>query len=260
MSIFGNYSKYYNLLYKDKDYAGEVEYVHNLIQKYSPGAKSILDLGCGTGRHDFLLSEKGYSVTGVDISEEMLAEVNSRLSTLNLQPSTLQFTQGNIQTIRLPATFDVVLSLFGVISYQTTNDMLLNTFRNVHRHLRGGGAFLFDCWYGPGVLSDRPGDREKKIEDSSLSIVRCAHPTMHPNENIVDVHYTITAKDESTGIVEELRETHRMRYLFKPEIEMMLDHAGLTLIQCEEWMTGKEPGFDSWGVCFIAVKKKRCTD
>ena len=77
MDVFNLYARYYNLLYKEKDYAGEAEYVHKLIQKYQPGAKSILDLGCGTGRHDILLAEKGYSVTGVDRSEEMLAVANS---------------------------------------------------------------------------------------------------------------------------------------------------------------------------------------
>ena len=78
MKAFGNYSRYYNLLYKDKDYKGEAGFIHDLIQKYSPGAKSILDLGCGTGRHDLLLAEKGYAITGVDMSEEMLLIARSQ--------------------------------------------------------------------------------------------------------------------------------------------------------------------------------------
>lgn len=256
MNVFGNYSRYYDLLYKDKDYAGEVEYVHNLLQKYNPGAKTILDLGCGTGRHDFLLAEKGYSVTGIDMSEEMLVELRSQLSASDIPLSALQFMTGNIQTKKLSTTFDAVLSLFHVISYQTTNEMLLSVFRNVRSHLRDGGVFIFDCWYGPAVLSDRPGDREKAIEDSSLRILRRAHPVMHPNENVVDVRYTVMVTDRATGMVEELQETHRMRYLFKPEIEGMLDAAGLKLIHCEGWMTGKEPGFDSWAACFVAGNRQ----
>jgi hypothetical protein len=43
-----------------------------------------------------------------------------------------------------------------------------------------------------------------------------------------------------------------MRYLFKPEVAMMLKLAGLELIHGEEWLTGKVPGFDTWGVCFVA--------
>ncbi len=78
MATFGNYSRYYNLLYKDKDYIGEVDFIHDLIQKYSPDAQNILDLGCGTGRHDALLAEKGYAITGVDMSEEMLLIAHSQ--------------------------------------------------------------------------------------------------------------------------------------------------------------------------------------
>ncbi len=76
MNTFGDYSKYYNLLYKDKEYSKEVDYVSNLIKKYSPEAKTILDLGCGTGRHDELFIKHGFSVWGVDISEKMLEEAN----------------------------------------------------------------------------------------------------------------------------------------------------------------------------------------
>ena len=248
MSVFGKYSSYYNLLYKDKDYAGEAEYIHNLIQKYSPGAKSILDLGCGTGRHDFLLVEKGYAVTGVDQSEDMLAVANSQLST---SISTLSFTQGDIRTIRLNEQFDIVISLFHVMSYQTTNEDIQAAFANAKSHLKPGGIFIFDCWYGPAVLTDRPAVRIKRLEDDIISVVRIAEPVMHPNHNIVDVNYTVFIKDKTSGDVEELRETHRMRYLFKPEIELFCAENGFKIIGTKEWMTDKEPGMKSWGVCFV---------
>ena len=69
----GAYSCYYNLLYKDKDYAGEAEYIHRLVNAHHPHAKTLLDLGCGTGKPALLLAQAGYRVTGVDRSEEMLA-------------------------------------------------------------------------------------------------------------------------------------------------------------------------------------------
>lgn len=78
MSVFGAYSHYYNLFYKDKDYAGEVRYVRVRIRKYRPDAKTILNLGCGTGRQDFELNSRGYEIVGVDMSENMLAAVEAR--------------------------------------------------------------------------------------------------------------------------------------------------------------------------------------
>jgi SAM-dependent methyltransferase len=249
MSIFGAYSLYYNLLYKDKDYAGEVEYVHRLLGKYRPGATSILDLGCGTGRHDIVFAGKGYVVTGVDRSEEMLTVANSNLS---FAPSPPIFARGDIRTVRLDRQFDAVLSLFHVMSYQTSNEDLQAAFATACAHLGPEGIFIFDCWYGPSVLTDRPAIRVKRLEDASVSVIRLAEPVMHPNENTVDVNYTIIIKDKKSGNADELKETHTMRYLFKPEVAMMLKLAGLELIHGEEWLTGKVPGFDTWGVCFVA--------
>lgn len=254
MTIFSNYAKYYNLLYKDKDYTGEVEYVHNLIQEYRPGATSILDLGCGTGRHDFLLAGKGYSVTGVDMSEEMLAVANSQRSVSldTSQLSTLIFHHGDIRTIRLNRTFDVIISLFHVMSYQTTNEDLAAAFATAKAHLRPGGIFIFDCWYGPAVLTDRPVVRIKRLENEDIAVTRIAEPVMHANENTVDVNYHMFVKDKTEGRIEEFTETHHMRYLFMLEINQMLRAAELTQVSCEEWMTAKEPGFDTWGVTVVA--------
>lgn len=252
MNVFNLYAGYYNLLYMDKDYAGETAYVHKLIQKYHTGAKSILDLGCGTGRHDILLAEKGYSVTGVDRSEEMLAIANAQAKNkIENKRSTLTFLKGDVRDIRFNKTFDVVISLFHVMSYQTTNEDLKAAFETARANLKQGGIFIFDCWYGPAVLTDRPSVRTKQLEDEDIFVMRTAEPLMHPNENVVDVNYTVQVRDKLSSKMEEFKELHRMRYMFKPEIEMMLKAEGLTFVYCEEWVTGRSPGFDTWSVCFI---------
>lgn len=252
MTVFGAYSRYYNLFYRDKDYAGEVEYVHALVQKHRAGARSILDLGCGTGRHALLLAAKGYAVAGVDRSEEMLAVANTQRATLNPQPSSLDFHQGDIRSIRLDRTFDVVVSLFHVMSYQTGNADLRGAFATAREHLEPGGVFVFDCWYGPAVLTDRPAVRVKRVEDEEIAVTRIVEPVMFANENRVETNYQVLVRDKASGGVEELFETHRMRYLFRPEIESFLQDAGMELLAAEEWMTGRPPGYDTWGVCFIA--------
>jgi SAM-dependent methyltransferase len=226
------------------------------------GAKTVLDLGCGTGRHDLLLAGKGYSITGVDMSEEMLAVANSQLSSviqqgsLGSHPSSLNFFQGDIRTVRLDRTFDVVISLFHVISYQTTNKDLADAFATAGAHLAPGGIFIFDCWYGPAVLTDRPAVRVKRLEDEQIMVTRVAEPVMHPNENVVDVNYNVFVRDKASKAVEELRETHRMRYLFLPELELLLRGTGMSIVSASEWMSDRQPGFDTWSVCFVAKGEK----
>lgn len=252
MTVFGAYSHYYDLLYRDKDYAGEARYLDRIIRRRLSDAKTVLDLGCGTGKHALLLSEMGYEVTGIDRSGEMLAMASSRVSPPG-GPG-CNFVQGDIRTIRLDRTFDVVLSMFHVMSYQVTDADLLAACATASHHLKPGGIFIFDCWYGPGVLTDRPAVRVKRLEDEKVVITRIAEPVIHPNDNLVEVDYQVFVRDKTTGRVEELRETHRMRYLFRPEIESFLATSGLALEEAAEWMTGRAPGFDTWGVWFQGRK------
>jgi len=131
-SIFSEYARYYDLLYIDKDYTGEVDYVHRLIQRWRPGAKSVLEFGSGTGRHASLLADAGYLVQGIERSSEMLASADRRAKErLACEPAWFAptFSLGDIRTARVPRTFDAVISLFHVISYQVSNDDLMAALR-----------------------------------------------------------------------------------------------------------------------------------
>ncbi len=75
--VFADYARYYALLYRDKDYVAEADYVAGLVKKYHPDAQSILELGFGTGIHASLLAEKGFTVYGIERSPETLASLNS---------------------------------------------------------------------------------------------------------------------------------------------------------------------------------------
>lgn len=247
MTGFQEYARYYDLLYRDKDYAGEVQYVHHLIQAHLPEAQSILNLGCGSGRHDRELARLGYRVTGVDLAEEML--VSARREAQGNEK--LAYHLGDVRSVRLGQKFDAVVSLFHVMSYQVTGTDLLAALATAREHLKPGGLFVFDCWYGPGVLTDRPGVRVKELEDDTLQITRIAQPTMHPNENLVDVNYHLIIRDKAGGQLYDIKEVHRMRYLFLPEVEQMLGASGLELLKTMEWMTDKRPDFATWSAVFV---------
>jgi SAM-dependent methyltransferase len=246
MSVFRLYSRYYDLLYGDKDYLSEAKYIDNFIRHYHSGARTVLDLGCGTGRHAGELVKRGYQVHGVDFSEEMLEKAK-----LVDGGGNLSFSQGDIRKIRLEKKFDVVTALFHVISYQTTNKDILSTFTTANEHLKDGGIFIFDCWYGPAVLTERPEVRVKRLKNEQTEITRIAEPVMHENENRVDVNYHIFVRDVETGAVEEIKETHSMRYLFLPEIEAFLYDTGFSAVETFDFLTFKKPGFHSWSIITI---------
>lgn len=245
--VFKDYSKYYDLIYNDKDYKKEANYVEGLIKKYqSYPVKSIINLGCGTGKHDFLLAEKGYETTGIDISNQML-EVAQQSKTNNTD-----FHHGDIRTVRLNKTFDAVISLFHVINYQTSNKDLRDTFLTAKSHLKPGGILIFDFWYGPGVLSDEPGERKKEAENEYFKITRYTTPVMHSSENIAELKFEIDVTDKESGENSHLLEFHKMRYLFLPELQKLLHELNFEIISEEEWLTGNKLTSNSWNACIVA--------
>ncbi len=254
-SIFDKYAQYYDLLYKDKDYQSEVDYVSGLIKQHATKAKTILDMGCGSGVHASNFAKLGFSVHGVDQSKEMIKNANEIKDTLNNDiAKKLSFSISDVCELKLDLRFDVVVSLFHVVSYQVSNNDLQKMFFAAASHLNSGGVFVFDCWYGPAVLNDPPVVRVKRLNGEGIDILRIAEPEFSAQENVVDVNYEVYITDEKSRKTERINETHRMRYLFYPEIERMLSLSGLSLIDSQEWMSGKGLGRDTWYGCFIAKK------
>lgn len=256
MSVFNEYARFYDLFYRDKDYAGEAAYVGDLLRQHAPQAVELLNLGCGSGRHDRELLRQGYRISGVDCSTEMLTTARRESSGLE----GLDYHAGDIRSIRLDRQYDAVVSLFHVISYQTTNDDLLAAFATARAHLAAGGVFIFDCWYGPGVLTDRPEVRTRRYEDDEVAVTRSAHPVMHPDLDVVAVQYQLDIQHKPGGSTEQVGEIHRMRYLFQPELQLLLSLTGFVVIEAQEWLSGKPLTLDTWNAVFVcrAADSRSC--
>ncbi|MCK4959457.1 MAG: class I SAM-dependent methyltransferase [Planctomycetes bacterium] len=250
MKVFDNYARYYDLLYRDKDYQAEADYVVSLLNEFAGPAKSVLELGCGTGKHAISLAKRGLEITGVDLSSEMVSQAKQRAEQSG-QPvaSQLDFSVADIRNLSLGKKVDAVISLFHVLSYQTANDDITAVFSVAREHLNPDGVFIFDFWYGPAVLTERPEIRTKKLADETIEAERIARPEMFPNENCVEVNYDLTIRNKVSGEIETFQECHRMRYLFLPEVRQFLLAVGMEMVFARQWAGKKEPGFDTWGVC-----------
>lgn len=228
-SVFGSdYAGSYDHFYAGKDYAAECDFLEEAFRRYAPGpVRTVLDLGCGTGGHALLLARRGYQVTGVDRSAEMLAAARNKVSAGGL-PTPPTFEQGDVRALDLGRTYDAVIAMFAVMGYLTTNDDLAAGLRSARRHLSPGGLLIFDAWYGPGVLTDRPSDRYKLVEENGERIVRFAHTEMDIINQTAAVHYHVLRLRDGR-VVGETREIHPMRYLFPQEIAYFLDTCGFEL-------------------------------
>lgn len=242
-AVFNTYSKYYDLLYQDKDYEGETVYISSILKRHGVNAGDLLEFGSGTGKHGSLLTEQGYTVFGIERSAEMVAQA----------PKTSRFRcqQADICSFNLGQKFNAVISLFHVISYQIKNDQLNAVFANAASHLTAGGLFVFDLWYSPAVYAKRPEVRVKRMSDDYTEITRIAEPLIYPNDNRVDVNYTIFSRNLATGAVDIIQETHPMRHFSLPEIETVADIHGFKMLEAKEFMSGQTPSEETWGVCIV---------
>lgn len=254
--IFDAYALYYDLLYRDKDYAGEADYIATQIQQYMPGAQRILDLGCGTGKHDEYLARLGFSVHGVDNSDEMLNLARERKAKLpDGIAEKLSFSAGDIRTVRTGQTYDTVISLFHVMSYQTANSDVMAALQTAADHLKPGGLFVFDFWYGPAVLMQKPEVRIKRLESHDYRVVRIAEPVELPRTNSVQVNYQVWVESLQDDRAGSFSESHLMRYFFEPEMDLLMTSSVFQIESITAWLEDSPPHPNNWSALIVAVRQ-----
>lgn len=250
MTVFDKYSVYYDALYQDKNYSAEADYVLDSISRYVKPV-SILDLGCGTGLHAVNMIKKGCECTGCDMSDSMLktATANAEKADINCL-----FIKENALTLNLKRKYSAVTALFHVVSYQNANDDVEAILATASKHLDIGGIFMFDVWYGPAVLSQKPENKIKKMSSEEYEITRYARPELNFRQNTVNVNYHVLINDKNGNKPSEIKETHKMRYFFEPEIALFAEKAGFIILNAEEWMTKSELSERTWSAAFILQK------
>ncbi len=250
--VFERYSNYYDYLYAEKDYAAECDFVETIFDKYADNpVKSILDLGCGTGGHAVLLAHRGYRLTGVDLSESMLSIAQEKARDLNLS---IDYHLQDINQLRLERSFDAVISMFAVMGYQIHNRKLEQTIQSVHQNLNPGGLFIFDGWFGPAVLSERPVERTKIIETDTGRIIRHARPEIDIVNHVVKVFYKVLHL-QGDALIDEIDEVHEMRFFFHQEIKYILENSGFALMRLSPFMELDRPiTVHDWNMSVVARK------
>ena len=250
-TVFQRYAEIYDAIYVNKEYASESAYVSEILGGLQ--GKKLLDIGCGTGRYSEIFATEADYVHGIDMSQEMVDIANSRKSKLrNGLDKKIYYEVGDARTFTSDKKFDIVCSMFHVINYQTTNEQLDMFFDTSFNALNPEGLLIFDFWHGPGVLNDKPVPRTVKVSTDSLEIVRNATPNLRMEENCVDVTYDVKVKYlDSSEEATNFSETHSMRYLFTPELEVFARDK-FSIEQTYAWRTRIDPSERDWSaVCVM---------
>ncbi|WP_027528528.1 class I SAM-dependent methyltransferase [Bradyrhizobium sp. Ec3.3] len=251
MSVFADYAPWYDLLYRDKDYAAEVDFVEGRLRDHGVASGKLLDLGCGTGVHAIEFARRGWDVAGIDLSADMIAKAKTRAVEAGLE---IPFRQGDACEAGAERDYDAVVSLFHVASYQTDRNRLEALFHTAHAALKPGGVFFFDYWYGGAVLAQGVETRVKVIEQKPLRLTRIAQSEHDETKATVLVSYTLFCEDTNRSTIRRVDETHHMRYWFPFEVEASLRSSGLEPAGTHAWLSDAAPNSTVWAAYSIARK------
>jgi SAM-dependent methyltransferase len=171
----------YDAIYAELPTEAECDALLALFAGHGVVPRTLIDLGCGTGRHAAAWARRGLEVVGVDRSPEMIAlacrhGVDARL--------------GDLEAVRLGRTFDAAAAMFHVIAYVVDDEALSRVFATARAHLQPGGLFFFDTWSARAVEAVPPETRERVVG----RIVRRGTPTRRGST--VEVRYDFDADGE----------------------------------------------------------------
>jgi SAM-dependent methyltransferase len=184
----------YDVVFAAKDYAGEAERIHRIVQERAPRAASLLDVACGTGRHLEHLRQ-WYAVEGLDLDSAMLDRARARLGDVPLH-------EGDMRSFELGREFDAVTCLFSSIAQVRTLDGLREAVAAMARHLRRGGVLVVEPWISP---DDHPATGEpwvEVIEQPGAKVAVMETSTLDGQLWVEDAHYLVW----TPGGIEHLHE------------------------------------------------------
>lgn len=222
------YARYYDLIYGDKDYEKECDFIEEILRKYARApVENILEGGCGAGGHAIPMSRRGYSITGIDISEPMIRTAKSKARKAKQR---IDFQVNDLRQFDLGRKFDACLCMFAALGYITDTGELLKTFTNIRQHLKKDSLLVFDVWNGLAVLRILPSTRVKSIADKEVSLFRIATPELDAVNHQCRVKYNlfITQKDKS---IQRVDETHTVRFFFPLELSHYLSETGFRVVK-----------------------------
>lgn len=253
MPNFKEYAAYYDLLNQDKNYVAECSYVLDLVEKYDAKVESILDYGCGTGKHSIQFATLGYWVTGLDLSKEMIDIANSNLNHNNeVHKEKVKFSSIEESLGSKSNENDLTVSLFHVSNYLVTSNDFNSYLENLGRNTVKGGLVIFDYWYEPAVKYLKPELRIREFENSALKITRIARPEYESFE-IISICFTIFVEDKNTNEIYKIEEVHKMRPLNLEDIKGTLPK-NMELLDTFAWNTFREPTKNDWSAVSVFRK------
>lgn len=227
--MFEKSAEYYDAFYRaiGKDYAVESQRVIDLIKEKMPDARTLLDVGCGTGGHVEYF-RRDFACKGIDLDDGMLDIARSRFEGI-------PFLNGNMIEFRLDECFDAVVCLFSAIGYVATKENLFETAKNFARHVNPGGVVIVEPWITPDAWHSDGSAQIIAIDEPEVQAVRMGHSRRIEDITEVEMHYLLNTPDG----IEHRTEIHKLGLFSFADYAAAFMDAGLDVHVDHEGLTGR---------------------
>ena len=224
--MFTNSAHFYAAVYSFKDYGSESRRLQALIEERSPGAATLLDVACGTGKHLEQL-RAWYEVSGLDLDPQLLEIAQERLGDVELH-------EGDMTSFSLGRTFHVVTCLFSSIGYVGTVDRLDGAIAAMAAHLNPVGVLIVEPWLTPEEwVADRP--HLLSVDEPDLKIARMTISGREGRLAIMNFEYLIG----TPAGIEAFSERHAAALFTDEEYWLAFAAAGLSVEHDPEGLIGR---------------------
>lgn len=160
-------SPYYHILYKNRDAQEAQSFIDTLLAHLqTKPTYTIMDLACGKGRHSIYLNQKGFNVTGLDLSETNIAYAK------HFENSHLHFYRHDMRDIFRTAYFDLILNLFTSFGYFDSETENVVALRSTVAAIKPGGKLVIDFMNTDYTLRNLVSEEKKEVDGIRFHITR----------------------------------------------------------------------------------------
>lgn len=240
----------YDRLNDTVDYAAWADFIEKCFIRYADEKpSSVLELGCGTGSMTIELAKRGYDMTALDLSEDMLAEADQRVREEKI--GSVLFLCEDMCSFELYGTVDAVVCCLDGINHLENRDDLLACFALVANYLNPGGVFVFDL-NTPYRFKTTYADRDYILEDDG--VMCCWRNRLNAKGDVVDFCLTVFEENED-GTWSRTDGVERERAYGLRSIGNALGQFGMEIVNvsADYDFTEPVPETERW---YITAKKK----